>query len=722
MKTFFFSFCFFLNLIHILAQCPILPHPVYYDEKKDYYEITDWNVDLKSLPENLKIFFDFEVKNRFSQNLIESKKTNFVFEYLHSDNPDLYKIIVDDKIRIQFSSDKSCFYALNTFLQLIEKNESNQLIIKKCEIEDYPKFQWRGLHLDVSRHFFTVDEIKRYIDLMAYYKFNVFHWHLTDDQGWRIEIKKYPKLTEIGAWRDSTVNNHYSTKPRTYTKEKYGGFYTQEQIKELVQYAQNKFITIIPEIEMPGHSRAVLAAYPELSCTGKQQSVPGLWGIFDDVFCSKPESIKFIKDILDEVCELFPSEYIHIGGDEAPKTRWKSCSNCQKIIRDNKLKDVHELQSYFIKQIDAYLSKKGKIIIGWDEILEGGLSPNAIVMSWRGFDGGIEALKQSHKVIMTPGSHCYFDHYQSENPNEPLAIGGYTPLEKVYDFNPIPSGLTKEQEKLILGAQANLWTEYIPNMKQLEYMTYPRAIALSQVLWCEKKPDYNQFEKTLTKHHFPFLDYKKVNYSKAIYYPFSKIKKTNTGLNVKILMKADSLEELAQYNFHRSNYPKQKKFNIDVEGTKLNFLLHAGIGANIHFQTLPNEKYRNNYELNLVDGILGKKPWNGKEWLGFDTSQIIFKLDLLEITNISKITLSLLDDNGSWIYLPEKITCSVSSNNLNWEKIELKNINEKNLFEYNKMVQYIQFEIQSIKIIPEGKDGAGFKPWTFIDEVIVETE
>ena len=522
MKTFFFSFCFFLNLIHTSAQCPILPHPVYYDEKKDYYEITDWNVDLKSLPENLKIFFDFEVKNRFSQNLIESKKTNFVFEYLHSDNPDLYKIIVDDKIRIQFSSDKSCFYALNTFLQLIEKNESNQLIIKKCEIEDYPKFQWRGLHLDVSRHFFSVDEVKRFLDLMAYYKFNVFHWHLTDDQGWRIEIKKYPKLTEIGAWRDSTVNNHYSTKPRTYSKEKYGGFYTQVQIKEIVQYAQNKFITVIPEIEMPGHSRAVLAAYPEYSCTQKQQNVPGLWGIFDDIFCSKPESIKFIKDILDEVCALFPSEYIHIGGDEAPKTRWKSCSNCQKIIHENKLKDEHELQSYFIKQIDAYLSKKGKKIIGWDEILEGGLSPNATVMSWRGFDGGIEAVNQSHKVIMTPGSHCYFDHYQSENPNEPLAIGGYTPLEKVYDFNPIPNGLTKEQEKLILGAQANLWTEYILNMKQLEYMTYPRAIALSQVLWCEKKPNYNQFEKTLTKHHFPFLNHKKVNYSKAIYYPFSR--------------------------------------------------------------------------------------------------------------------------------------------------------------------------------------------------------
>ncbi|NBR16306.1 MAG: beta-N-acetylhexosaminidase, partial [Crocinitomicaceae bacterium] len=327
---------------------------------------------------------------------------------------------------------------------------------------------------------------KKFIDLMSIYKFNTFHWHLTDDQGWRIEIKKYPKLTEIGAWRDSTVENHYSTFPRTYEKKKYGGFYTQEQIKEIVNYASSKYITVVPEIEMPGHARAALAAYPEFSCTEKQQGVEGLWGVFDDIFCAKTESINFLQDILSEVIELFPGEYIHIGGDEAPKTRWQKCSKCQEIIKENSLKNEHELQSYFIGQMDVFLSSKGKKIIGWDEILEGGLSPNAAVMSWRGYEGGIEAAKQGHYVIMTPGSHCYFDHYQGRGKDEPLAIGGFTPLEKVYEFNPIPSILNTSEASFILGAQANLWTEYIADFDKLMYMAYPRAIALSQVLWNDK--------------------------------------------------------------------------------------------------------------------------------------------------------------------------------------------------------------------------------------------
>jgi hexosaminidase len=357
-------------------------------------------------------------------------------------------------------------------------------------VKDFPNFQWRGLHLDVSRHFFTVEEIKRFIDLMSYYKFNTFHWHLTDDQGWRIEIKKYPKLTEIGAWRDSTVDNHYTTVPRTYTKARYGGFYTQEQIKDVVAYAEAKYVTIVPEIEMPGHARAALAAYPEYSCTGKAQGVEGLWGIFDDIFCSKPASIQFLKDILDEVIPLFPGQYIHIGGDEAPKTRWHNCPKCQDIMKENHLKDEHELQSYFIRQMDAYVTAKGKKIIGWDEILEGGLSPNAAVMSWRGFDGGLEAAKQGHYVVMTPGSHCYFDHYQGKGKDEPLAIGGYTSLEKVFTFNPIPPDLGPEVSSYILGGQANIWTEYIPAFSKVEYMAYPRAIALSQALWCQEKPKF----------------------------------------------------------------------------------------------------------------------------------------------------------------------------------------------------------------------------------------
>ena len=418
-------------------------------------------------------------------------------------------------------------------MQLIQ-TEDDIKYISKAFVQDYPKFQWRGLHLDVSRHFFTVNEVKRYLDLMAMYKFNTFHWHLTDDQGWRIEIKKYPELTKIGGWRDSTLQNHYNSMPRTYDKTKYGGFYTQEEIKDIVSYANQRYITVVPEIEMPGHSRAALAAYPEYSCTKVQKGVPGTWGVFEDIYCSKEETFVFLKNILDEVINLFPGQYIHIGGDEAPKTRWKQCDQCQDVIKTNGLKDEHELQSFFIKKIEKYLNSKNKKLIGWDEILDGGLSPNSTVMSWRGVKGGIQASKQGNYVVMTPGTHCYFDHYQGKNKEEPLAIGGYTPLEKVYQFNPIPKELDVAQASFILGGQANLWTEYISTIKQLEYMTFPRAIALSQALWCSNKPDYKDFCTVLFDQHFKRLDFFHVNYSKTSLKPIISFKSEEDGLSIKL--------------------------------------------------------------------------------------------------------------------------------------------------------------------------------------------
>ena len=294
------------------------------------------------------------------------------FKKLTNVKQDSYSINISERIVISYSSDASCFYALTSLLQLASLQDG-QVSFQQCFVKDYPKFQWRGLHLDVSRHFFTPDEVKRFIDLMAFYKFNTLHWHLTDDQGWRIEIKKYPLLTEVGAWRDSTVNDHYTTLPRTYQKERYGGFYTQEQVKEIVAYAASKYIQVVPEIEMPGHARAALAAYPQYSCTGEHLGVEGLWGIFDDIFCAKEESIIFLQDVLSEVIPLFPSAYVHVGGDEAPKTRWKECPKCQAVIQANGLHDEHELQSYFIRRMDACLTDNGKKLIGWDEILEGKL-------------------------------------------------------------------------------------------------------------------------------------------------------------------------------------------------------------------------------------------------------------------------------------------------------------------------------------------------------------
>ena len=370
--------------------------------------------------------------------------------------------ILPDSIEIKAKTDQGAFYAVQTLRQLLSPEFENgsfsakQVAIPCVLITDAPQFEYRGMHLDVGRHMFSVEFIKKYIDALAMLKMNTFHWHLTEDQGWRIEIKKYPKLQEIAAYRNETLIGHYNTQPQLFDGKKYGGYYTQDQIKDIVAFAGSRFVTVIPEIELPGHSQAAIAAYPELGCTGEQVEVAKKGGVFENIYCSKDETFAFLEDVFDEVLELFPSEYIHIGGDEAPKTHWKNCLDCQALIKREGLKDEHELQSYFISRIEKYLNSKGRQIIGWDEILEGGLAPNATVMSWRGFDGAIEAAKQHHNVILTPGSHCYFDHYQSENEDEPLAIGGFLPLEKVYSLNPIPEELTEEEAKFVLGAQGNV--------------------------------------------------------------------------------------------------------------------------------------------------------------------------------------------------------------------------------------------------------------------------
>ncbi|MBN1633847.1 MAG: beta-N-acetylhexosaminidase [Ignavibacteria bacterium] len=426
-----------------------------------------------------------------------------------------YSLGINGKSIVLKGSADGLIHGIYSLIQLIPVDDKNKKI-RGMEITDYPKFGYRGMHLDVCRHFFTKDEVKRYIDFLALYKMNYFHWHLTEDQGWRIEIKKYPKLTEIGAYRNGTLIGHAGKKPKEYDDLRYGGFYTQEDIKEIVAYANERKITVIPEIEMPGHSLAALASYPEFSCTGGPFEVEREWGVFEDVYCTKEETFKFLEDVLSEVAELFPSPYIHIGGDECPKARWKNCPACQQRIKDEGLKDENELQSYFITRIEKFLNSKGKTIIGWDEILEGGLAPNAVVMSWRGTEGGIEAAKMNHYVIMTPVSYCYFDYYQGNKETEPLAIGGFTPVEKVYAFDPVPDILNDEEKKFILGAQANLWTEYIPGFSHVEYMIFPRICALSEVVW--SYPSERNFEnfKSRLINHFKLLDVLKINYCKEV--------------------------------------------------------------------------------------------------------------------------------------------------------------------------------------------------------------
>ncbi len=423
-------------------------------------------------------------------------------------NKGAYRLVTDKNgVTISAPDATGLYYGVQSLRQLLPVEVEMKDVQKGIEwtvpfvvINDEPAFRYRGLHLDVSRHFFPVSFIKKYIDLLALHKMNVFHWHLTEDQGWRIEIKKYPKLTEVGSIRKETLVGHYGS--GKYDGKPYGGFYTQDEVREVVAYAKDHFITVIPEIEMPGHSLAALAAYPELGCTVVPYEVATTWGVFPDVYCAGNDQVfTFLEDVLTEVMDLFPSEYIHIGGDECPKTRWKHCPKCQARIKKEHLKNEHELQSYFIRRIEKFLNAHGRQIIGWDEILEGGLAPKATVMSWRGEKGGIEAAQQHHDVIMTPGFALYFDHYQADPETQPLAIGGFTNTKTVYEYNPVPKALESDLDKYVLGAQGNVWTEYMQTPEYVEYMVYPRACALSEVDWTPKsEKNWDDFVKRMEVH------------------------------------------------------------------------------------------------------------------------------------------------------------------------------------------------------------------------------
>lgn len=529
---------FIMQLLHAYQAQPvisIIPKPVSVKQTDGVFELNrHTNIHLSEETEETKFLAKYLEKMIFSATWVDHQvhfnsnkpDSNFISMVL---DPDLkidheegYELsVTSQRILISAPSNAGLFYGIQTLRQLLpvaiehEKpslaSNDQEWKVPSVEITDHPRFEYRGMHLDVARHFFPIEFVKKYIDLLAMHKMNRFHWHLTEDQGWRIEIKKYPKLTEVGAWRDSTLIGRYGT--GIYDNVKHGGFYTQKEIKEVVQYAQQRHITIIPEIEMPGHSSAALAAYPEFGCFEKEYHVQSTWGIFEDIYCPKEETFQFLEDVLTEVMELFPSTYIHIGGDEAPKKQWEESKIAQEVIKREGLKDEHELQSYFISRIEKFLNKHGRQIIGWDEILEGGLAPRATVMSWRGEKGGIEAAKMGHDVIMTPWDSNYFDHYQANPETEPLAIGGFTTLKDVYFYEPIPEELTKKEAKYVLGAQGNVWTEYMHSGDKVEYMAYPRAVALSEVLWTPvENKNWLEFWARMQT-HFERLDIMEVNYA-----------------------------------------------------------------------------------------------------------------------------------------------------------------------------------------------------------------
>jgi hexosaminidase len=509
----------FVILGNTQAKLSIIPIP-------NKIQIYEGSVDLSHLQGVITIGENLDFETEYLEKQL-IKHFNFEFKYTNKKTLKKYVLlritplldsssyelrIFNNQIIIESGSKTGIFYGIQTLIQIINSTGINNLPF--LAIKDSPRFQWRGMHLDCSRHFFSVEEIKKYLDYLAIYKMNTFHWHLTDDQGWRIEIKKYPKLTEIGAWRNGTMVGAYSN--HEFDTIRYGGYYTQDQIVEIVKYASQRHITVVPEIEMPGHSLAVLAAYPHLACRDSIFEVGKMWGVFDDVLCAGNEDVfRFLEDVLDEVLELFPSQYIHIGGDECPKTRWKTCPSCQQRILDNQLHDEHHLQSYFIQRIEKYLNSKGRKIIGWDEILEGGLAPNAAVMSWRGEEGGIAAAKAGHFAVMTPGKPCYFDHYQvADKSTEPHAIGGLNTLKDVYLYEPIPKALTPEESFYILGSQGNMWSEYFLSFSYVEYMALPRMAALAESLWSlPQQKNYMDFISRL-KINTLILDRMNANYSK----------------------------------------------------------------------------------------------------------------------------------------------------------------------------------------------------------------
>nr|WP_293839714.1 family 20 glycosylhydrolase [uncultured Arsenicibacter sp.] len=661
--------------------------------------------------------------------------------------------VTPDRVTVEAETPKGYFYAAQTLLQLLptqvfspNKVDNVSWSMPACDILDRPRYGYRGLMLDVGRYFMPAPFIKRFIDLMALHKMNTFHWHLTEDQGWRIEIKKYPKLTQIGSKRKETVAGHNNQNyPQQFDGKENGGFYTQADIKDIVKYAAARHVTIIPEIEMPGHAMAAIAAYPELSCTPEApHAVATTWGVKEDVFCPSEKTFTFLQDVLTEVIALFPGKYIHIGGDECPKTAWKNSAFCQDLIKKLKLKDEHELQSYFIRRIEKFLNSKGRAIIGWDEILEGGLAPNATVMSWRGTQGGIEAAKQKHNVIMTPNTYVYLDYYQGNPAKEPLAIGGYLPLEKVYSYEPTPSELSPDEQKYIQGVQANVWTEYIPTPAQAEYMTYPRAIAVAELGWIPQGPrNFEDFAVRL-KEHLKRLDYKDVNYSKRFLDVRATTQFNNEGqLQVK-LDKIDSDSKIyytlngKEPNTASTEYitPITLKNTTTVKaittaGAKFEetFFIHRAKGKPYTFSDASLDKADPDHK-RLTDGQVAQSPRNDAEWVRINGKDLELTIDLGEVRPVTKVSANFLKKAMNSILPPSSVDISLSRDGNDFKDAIAQPVkySVEGSWEILPVVadfktaraRYIRVKAKNPGPTPQGHPYAGRPTTIAIDEVVVD--
>ena len=623
---------------------------------------------LQALPVHLK-----KGKKKDTQNMLSL----LITEKNHQlPSPESYTLsVTPQQILIRATSGAGLFYGLQTLLQLAQPSGAGSYSIASVEIEDTPRFAYRGLMLDVSRHFSTKEFIKKQIDALAYYKINRLHLHLTDAAGWRLEIKKYPLLTEFAAWRTDPTWKQWWNGGRKYVRfdapGAYGGYYTQDDIREILEYARQHYITVIPEIEMPSHSEEVLAAYPQLSCSGEPYK--------NSDFCvGNEETFTFLENVLTEVMELFPSEYIHIGGDEAGKSAWKTCPKCQKRMKDEHLANVDELQSYLIHRIEKFLNNHGRHLLGWDEILQGGIAPNATVMSWRGEEGGIAAVTSGHRAIMTPGAYCYLDSYQDAPYSQPEAIGGYLPLKKVYSYNPVPASLTAEQAKLGYGVQGNLWVEYIPTPEHVEYMIYPRILALAETAWSapERKswPDFH---------------------TRAL----------------------SAVADLQAKGYH----PFDLKKEIGSRPESLQPVSHLALGKKVIYNSPYSSHYPAQGNTALTDGIRGDWTYGDGSWQGFiSDNRLDVTIDMEKETSIHSVTAAFMQVVGAEVFLPETVVISISDDGTHFTELR------KQHFEVSKETP-IRFtdiswqgEAKGRYVRYQAQAGSEFGGWIFTDEIIVK--
>lgn len=754
----------FLSSAFAQNRYDIIPKPKQLQVQSGVFKITDKttiailqnNVEMLNIAELLQ----YQLLTTFGKKpeIVSEETGGIQFKTVAGIPEEAYKLVVStNQVIISASTPNGHFYALQTLMQLMptqiysssKQGAEVKWEIPACTIYDEPRFEFRGGMLDVGRHFMPVAFVKKYIDLLAMHKLNKFHWHLTDDQGWRIEIKKYPKLTSIGSKRKETMKGHYTD--NAYDNTPYVGFYTQEEVRDIVKYAASKYIEVIPEIEMPGHALAAITAYPELGCEKKTYETGTRWGVYDDIFCPTEQTFTFLQDVLTEVIDLFPGKYIHIGGDEAPKRVWEASQFVQNLKKEKGLKDEHEVQSYFIKRMDDFISSKGKKMIGWDEILEGGISPNAIIMSWRGEEGGIAAAESNHYAIMTPTSNVYLDYYQSDPTTEPLAIGGFLPLEQVYNYNPIPKALAADKRKYILGTQANLWTEYIKTPEYAEYMLFPRLTALAEVAWTpNESKNYDDFTKRLNT-HFERLRFKGVNYSKSLYNVNFKTGATTRGVPMVMLSGSDD-KTLVRYTLDGSQpnanslvYPKAgipvtsdatvtaAAFNESGEqlGNAISkyYTISKSTGRPYTLANQP-QGYTGGETYALSNGIKGVSG-NTATWMGFNGKDLEATFDYGRTNNFKTVNIAFYNAPEQWIVAPKNVEVLVSEDGKNFKSVKTMDLNtgisplvivkQVSLgLGPNVSGRYIKIKAENYGALPKDNPGSGNRAWLFVDEIGVD--